>query len=140
VTTLDQVKFKRIQQHVSGIEDYATRRALQEIIAAVTQLQDIRLQARAITADNLPKNEQLSEQINGVYVTLVSKGFTDLVHEVKHKLGRVPQGCIFVRQRTSNNECLIEGDIDLGIPAATESKVTFLIGDPVGQKVVGLLL
>jgi hypothetical protein len=140
MTALDQVKFRSIQQAIAGVEDYATRRALIEIVSAVTQLQNIQLPARAVTSDGLPANEELSEQINGVFITLVSKGFADLIHEVSHKLGRTPQGCIFVRQRTSNNECLIEGDVDLGIPAATSTKVTFLIGDPVGQKVVGLLL
>ena len=140
MTTLDLVKFRTIQQSLSTIEDYNTRRVLKEIIDGVLQLQKHVFRARTAENDNLPADNQLSEQIDGVYLRLVSKGFADLVHYRRHGLGRVPQGCVFIRQRTAYNECLIEGDTALGIDKATDKTVSFTIGDPVGSVVVGLLL
>jgi hypothetical protein len=140
MTALDLVRFQTVAHAVAGVEDPAARRALTELSKAVEQIQRHQMQARKTESDGLPSDNQLSEQFNGEFIRITSKGFVDLVHTVKHGLKRVPQGCIFVRKRTANNECLIEGDAALDIPAATDTEVTFIIGDPAGQVVVGLLI
>lgn len=140
MTALDIVQFHKVSRAIATIEDFPTRKALEEIVRALDQLQDIQFCARSTELDGLSSDNQLAEQINGVYLRFVSKGFQDLVHVRKHGLQRVPQGCIFIRRRTSNNECLIEGDLALGIQAATTTEVSFVIGDPAGSIVVGLLL
>jgi hypothetical protein len=137
--TLDLVKFYTVSRAVAHIEDDATRSAMQELIRAIEQMQKLQFSARKTEVDNLPANNQLAEQLNGVYIRIASESPTNLIHKVAHGLKRVPQGCIFTRHRTGNNQCIIEGDASSGVPAATDTHVTFSIGDPVGTVVVGLL-
>ena len=137
--TLDLVKFHTVSRSVAHIEDDSTRRAMQELIRAIEQMQRLQFSARKTETDNLPANNQLAEQMNGEYLRFTSRGPASTLHIVEHGLRRIPQGCIFTRHRTGDNECVIEGDVAAGIPAATDTTVSFNIADPVGAVVVGLL-
>lgn len=127
---------------LSGIADRRVRFSMEAMSKALVQIQRRETQAQETEPDSLPSNGQKSEALGGEFIRITSRGFENLVHKVQHSLGRVPQGCIFIRNRTANNECVIEGDPVAfgGIPAATDKEVTFLIGDPPGSVVVGILI
>lgn len=138
--TLRLISDAKIGAYLQAVDDFPTRKVLEEILKAVNQIQNKQFASRKSETDNLTADKELNEMLNGVHLRFVSKGFSDLIHTVQHELQRVPQGCIFTRQRTTNNECVIEGDEAFGgIDAATDTTVTFLIGDPVGSVVTALL-
>ncbi len=129
-----------VGSHIQAVEDFSTRKVLEEMLKAIQQMQKHVFESRQVEPDGLSRNGEISEKMNAVHLRFESKGFSDLIHKIDHGLERVPQGCLFVRQRTTHNECVIEGDEAFGgIDAANETSVTFLIGDPAGALVTALL-
>lgn len=139
MTTLDLTRPIRLNINVAAIQDQAAREAILDLQRAVEQLQDQLMAARKAASDGLPADNQVCEKLGGVFLRLVSKGFPDLLQRRLHQLGRVPQGCIFTRERSGLNECLIEGDRDLDILPATSEEVTFVVADIPGQIVIALV-
>jgi len=93
-----------------------------------------------IEKDNLPKHGAASPLTGGQFIRLESFGPGQVV-EVRHGLGRVPIGGIFVLQ-SSFNIVMIEGDQNSSppVPPADKDRVFVKMAGPAGEKAVLLLL
>ena len=100
------------------------RNAVKELIQAVEELQLLQVHSRKTDTDGNPENGAMSEFLRGEYVHLTQTDVSPNLIAVRHNLGRVPQGAIFIRQ-TGICRAIIEGSITLNVPPASATEITF---------------
>jgi hypothetical protein len=122
------------------------QRAIQELrnitdklIKAVTELQSLQVHSRTVEIDGLPQDASISEVTQGQFIRLTQSGSAPNILTVKHGLGRVPQGAIFIKQ-TGLNVVYIEGSVAQNIAPATKTHVTFGLNGNSGDLHVCILI
>ena len=147
----DSVKRKRKQQKLinpnpssmfKGDEKEQLReikRNLADALTAIRELQLIQFAARVTEPDKLPCHGELCEILDGQYLRIISIG-SNRGFEVKHGLGRVPQGMIWLYHRLNEAQVLIEGSVGFVSPSATKEAVYFFHPGPANALSVGILI
>lgn len=127
VKSLSNLRTGNIEQDIEALQD-----TVEELYQVIDLLLDKKFISESVDSDFLPSSGAASELLDGQFIRISQKTSAPEDILVSHGLGRIPQGIITIRSKSSENdlrspEAIIEGDTAANVNPATDTQVTIRV-------------
>jgi len=114
------VKPRVVEQHVKSIKDErSTQQAFAGVQTTALHTRKRVMKSDSVNAKNEPLNRSFSSTSDGQYFHVSSTGASSIV-KIKHDLGRVPQGAMWIKQPTAPSLLLLDPTVNKGFVSDSE--------------------